>query len=62
MAWPSSRATRCTLPLTPACMAALPISSMEVSRPVTALMTSGPVMNMRALVSVMMMKSIKAGE
>jgi hypothetical protein len=50
------------LPLTVACISALPTSSMVVERPVTALITSGPVMNMWALWRVMMMKSMSAGE
>jgi hypothetical protein len=46
MAWRSSSAMKWTLPLTVACISALPTSSIVVVRPVTALITSGPVMNM----------------
>ena len=62
MASRSSSATKWTLPLTVACIAAPPTSSMLTSRPVTDLITCGPVMKSWAFCRVMMMKSISAGE
>jgi hypothetical protein len=62
MAWRSSSAMKWALPLTVACISAPPTSSIVVARPVTALITSGPVRNMWALCRVMMTKSISAGE
>ncbi len=58
----SSSATKWTLPLTEACICAPPTSSGVHCCPVTARMTSGPVMNICACFFVMTMKSISAGE
>jgi hypothetical protein len=45
-----------------ACVVAPPRSSNETSSPVTVFTTSGPVMNMYELPSVMSTKSVIAGE
>ena len=58
----SSVATRCATPLRVACVMAPPSSSKVTSSPVTVLMISGPVMNICEIFSVMMMKSVIAGE
>ena len=44
------------------CAIAPPSSSKPTSSPVTALMTSGPVMNMCEVPLTIMMKSVMAGE
>jgi hypothetical protein len=62
MACWSSSATKWALPLTVECISAPPTSAIVVARPVTALITSGPVRNMCALLRVMITKSISAGE
>src|SRR5216117_4093768 len=54
----SSDAAKCATPLLEAWAVAPPSSSNETSSPVTALITSGPVMNMFEVPFAMMMKSV----
>ena len=58
----SSSAMNPAMPLRVACVVAPPSSSNVTSSPVTALMTSGPVMNMFDVPFTMKMKSVMAGE
>ena len=58
----SSAAAKWATPLTVACVMAPPNSSLVTSWCVTALMTSGPVMNMYDVPCTMMLKSVIAGE
>ena len=58
----SSAATKCATPLRRACVSAPPNSSNVTSSPVTVLVTSGPVMNICATPSTMIVKSVMAGE
>ena len=58
----SSSAMKWTLPETEAFAWAEPISAMVQTWPVTALITSGPQMNMFAVLRVMIRKSMRAGE
>src|SRR3989442_3613080 len=57
----SSDAAKCATPLLEAWAVAPPSSSKETSSPVTALITSGPVMNMFEVPFAMTMKSVIAG-
>ena len=58
----SFSAAKWATPLRALCVSAPPSSSMLTSSCVTALITSGPVMNMLLVSLVMMMKSVMAGE
>ena len=55
-------AAKWATPLRAVCACAPPNSSWVTSSPVTALMTSGPVMYICPVPSVMKMKSVMAGE
>ena len=58
----SSSAVKCETPDLLPCVFAPPRSSNETSSFVTVLITSGPVMNMWAVLSTMITKSVIAGE
>ena len=58
----SSAAVRYATPLFVACVIAPPSSSKLTSSPVTALVTSGPVMNICEMPSTITVKSVIAGE
>ena len=62
MARGSLSASRWATPLRLLCTTGPPRSSALTCSPVTALITSGPVMNMKLLRSVMITKSVSAGE
>src|SRR5512146_2649704 len=58
----SSCARKCATPEVELCVVAPPNSSLVTSSCVTALITSGPVMNMYDVLSTIRMKSVIAGE
>ena len=58
----SSWAMKCATPDFSLCVIAPPSSSLVTSSCVTALMTSGPVMNMYEVLFTIRMKSVMAGE
>ena len=58
----SLSASSCATPLRLLCTTGPPRSTALTCSPVTALMTSGPVMNMKLVPSAMITKSVSAGE
>ncbi len=57
----SSSYAKCATPLVPACTSAPPRPFWVISSPVTALTTSGPVMNICEVSRTMKTKSVRAG-